>query len=258
MPNKDSAQGTLLVAFILCLVCSVIVSSASVLLKPKQELNKALDVKGNILKAAGLYQDKQSIPEIFKRIEIRAVDLETGDYVDLDVQNYNQKDAAKDPSASIVIPKDKYRTGIGRREKVSLVYFVKGEQGYQSLILPVRTKGLWSTMYGFVALKTSDYNTIEGFTFYEQGETAGLGGEVDNPRWKAQWVGKKVFGPEGGIRAKVAKGQGKGEYEVDGLSGATITANGVTYLFEYWFSDHGFGKFLDKLKMKMVAGVSYE
>ena len=102
-------------------------------------------------------------------------------------------------------------------------------------------------MYGFIALG-ADLNTIKGFGYYSQGETPGLGGEVDNPKWKAQWVGKKLFDASGAVIFKVAKAVGSGENQVDGLSGATITAVGVSTSMTYWFGEHGYANFLAKLK----------
>ena len=96
----------------------------------------------------------------------------------------------------------------------------------ESLVLPIEGYGLWKFLYGFIAIE-DDLNTVRGITFYEHGETPGLGGEVDNPRWKARWVGQKVFGDDGEPKIEVIKGfappPAEAPYEVDGLSGATIT-----------------------------------
>ena len=115
------------------------------------------------------------------------------------------------------------------------------------VILPIEGKGLWSTLYGYLAVGR-DGNTIRGITFYQHGETPGLGGEVDNPKWKALWPGRKAYDAEGHAAIGVIKGQAPGAAEaphkVDGLSGATITSNGVTKLVRFWLGDGGFGKFL--------------
>ncbi len=119
------------------------------------------------------------------------------------------------------------------------------------MILPVRGYGLWSTLYGFLALE-SDGNTIAGLGFYEHGETPGLGGEVDNPRWKAQWPGKEVY--EDGdpvirlIKGSVDPNAANAEHKVDGLAGATLTSKGVTNLLQFWLGERGFKPFLDNLK----------
>ena len=102
-------------------------------------------------------------------------------------------------------------------------------------------------MYGYVAVG-SDTTTVKGFAYYAQGETPGLGGEVDNPKWKQQWIGKKLFNDAGEVIFKVAKGQAVGNSQVDGLSGATITGRGVTTSTKYWFGTHGYQAFLAKVK----------
>jgi Na+-transporting NADH:ubiquinone oxidoreductase subunit C len=91
---------------------------------------------------------------------------------------------------------------------------------------------------------------IRGLTFYEHGETPGLGGEVDNPRWREQWRDdKRLYDENWDVRMRVAKGavdadDPQADFRVDGLSGATITANGVTNMIEFWFGDRGFRPFL--------------
>ena len=134
------------------------------------------------------------------------------------------------------------------------VYFVKkpGTDNILQVVLPVYGKGLWGTLYGYLALK-SDLETIQGLTFYQHKETPGLGGEVDNPRWKAMWDGRKLYDPSGKPKAMVFKGPAPKDnlYAVDGLSGATITSRGVTNLIRYWASDDGYGTFLKTLKIEI-------
>lgn len=101
----------------------------------------------------------------------------------------------------------------------------------------------------FVAVEM-DGNTVAGITYYEQGETHGLGGEVENPRWRQQFVGKQLFDENHRPALRVYKG-GAPEgsiHGVDGLSGATLTANGVQHTFDFWLGDMGFGPFLAKVR----------
>lgn len=139
------------------------------------------------------------------------------------------------------------------REKYAKVFLVNDEAGNLSrVILPVRGKGLWSTMSGFIALD-KDFNTVLGFGFYSHAETPGLGGEVDNPKWKSIWLGKKIYSESGEVKVSVIKGHvdagtSDAEYKVDGLAGATLTSNGVNNLVKYWMGDDGFKPFLTNLK----------
>ena len=148
--SNDSIQKTLTVAFLLCIVCSVIVSTAAVVLKPSQEANKALDQKRNILAAAGMLEEGRSVEEQFAAINTRVVDLRTGRFTDeVDAEKYDQRKAGRDPAASDALSKDEDTASIFRREHYALVYVVEDEQGeIDKIILPIRGAALWGQMYG--------------------------------------------------------------------------------------------------------------
>lgn len=252
MSSNDGIKKTLIVAFSLCIVCSVIVSTAAVILKPAQEANKALDKKRNILAAAGMLDESLSVDEQFSKVSSRVVDLRTGKFSnDVDPEEYDQRKAAKDPSNSLSLSSEQDIAKINRRENYALVYLV-GVDGsdFDKIILPIHGAGLWSTLYGFIALE-SDANTVAGLGFYEHGETPGLGGEVDNPRWKSQWPGKEVYkdgeAALGLIKGSVDKTSANATWQIDGLSGATLTSRGVSNLVQFWLGDNGFSLFLDNL-----------
>lgn len=253
MSSNDSMKKTLIVAFSLCIVCSVIVSTAAVVLKPAQEVNKTLDRKRNILAAAGMLDDTRSVEEQFEQVSTRVVDLRTGRFApDVDVARFDQRKAAKDPASSQVLSAEQDQAKISRRENHALVYLVEDAQGeIDKIILPIHGYGLWSTLYGFIALEP-DANTVAGLGFYEHGETPGLGGEVDNPRWKAVWPGKQVY-RDGDvalalIKGAVVPGNANAPWQIDGLAGATLTARGVTNLVQFWLGENGFEPFLNNLK----------
>ena len=250
-PN-DSTQKTLLVALALCLVCSIAVSSAAVLLKPMQQTNISLDRKKNILSAAGLLDPEKTIDESFQKIEPRVINLETGEFADdVDPSTFDQRKAATDPAQSQAIPQSEDIAGIKSRARYANVYLVRSDDGIEKIILPVHGNGLFSTLYGFLALE-GDANTIYGLTFYEHGETPGLGGEVDNPAWRSQWQGKTIFDDTGEVRIELVKGgvdpqNPAADHQVDALSGASLTSRGVTNLLQYWMGDNGFGPFIEKV-----------
>lgn len=256
MASNDTIKKTLVVAVALCIVCSLVVSSAAVLLKPAQVKNKALDRKSNILAAAGMLEPGQSSAEIEEvyasKITPRIVDLQQGTYTDkFDPKNFEQRKIAKDPNTSVELSDAEDQANISRRENYSIVYLVEKDGELDKIILPVHGYGLWSTLYGFLALE-SDLNTVAGFGFYEHGETPGLGGEVDNPKWKGLWPGKEIY-KDGEVAIKVVKGAvdpgaSNVEHKVDGLSGATLTSNGVTNLVQFWMGEMGYKQFLANLK----------
>lgn len=246
MSNRDSIKNTFLVTSILCIVCSVLVSGAAVGLKARQDANAALDVKKNILSVCGIeFQEDGEVEELFtKNIQTRIVDLDTGSYVSetkskMTIDNFAVDKLTEDEKTDL---KGKDPVGIGgARENYALVYLYPDQQ---QLILPVRGRGLWSTLEGFVSLSADDFTT-RGITFYAHGETPGLGGEVDNPVWKAQWSNaKETLDADGKVILNVTKSGSAKPNDIDGLAGATITTQGVDKLIKYWLGSEGFGTYL--------------
>ncbi|MBF0803057.1 MULTISPECIES: Na(+)-translocating NADH-quinone reductase subunit C [Neisseria] len=247
--DKDSFGGTLAVVVAVSLLCSVIVAGAAVGLKPAQNEKKLLDKQRNILGAAGLLSDGLDVPKVYaERVEPRIVDLATGEYVE-GMKDFDARAAAKDPQHSIKIKPEEDSAGIQTRAKYAEVYLIKDDSGKTGqIVLPMHGSGLWSVMYGFVAVRP-DGNTINGLTYYEQGETAGLGGEIANPLWQKHFAGKKLYNDQGGVAIRIGKGASSDkEHGVDGLSGATMTTKGVQGSFHYWFGQNGFGPYLAKIK----------
>ena len=250
--KNESVSKTLLVAFLVCVVCGVVVATAAVSLRPVQNENKLIDKRMNILQAAGMYDPSQDVNEQFATIERKFVDIDSGDYVDMP-ESYDQRKAAKDPKQSVRLSGDEDIAGIKSQAKVAEVYLARGDSGELSrIILPVHGYGLWSTLYGFLALEP-DANTVAGLGFYEHGETPGLGGEVDNPKWKALWEGKKLYDGQGDVEIQVIKGTVEAntpdaEYKVDGLAGATLTSKGVSNLLQFWVGQNGFGPYLNRMQ----------
>ncbi len=252
---QHSVRYTLIFAAIICVVCAVMVSSSAVTLKERQEVNAALGKKKNVLEAAGLMQlgEKLAEEEVEKRFasfQPVLVDLATGQEVDGDTETFNQQKVKKNPATSRDAPDNPSR--VFRLPNQALVYKVMGEDGgIEKLVLPIEGYGLWGTLYGFIALGP-DLNTVEGITYYDHKETPGLGGEVDNPRWKGLWLGRKIFGTDGKAEIEVIKGAAgpasEAPYKMDGLSGATITSRGVTNMLHFWLGPDAFGPYLENLE----------
>lgn len=255
--NKDSFGGTITVVVLLSLICSIIVAGSATLLKPTQDEQKLLDKQKSILRVANLLPEDASgkvVRDIFaKNIDVRCVELASGDYVACP-DNFNAQTAAKDPKMNENIQPADDKAGLRVRAKLAEVYLVKAEDGaLKEVVLPIYGTGLWSVMYGFVALEPNG-NTLKGITYYDQGETPGLGGEIENPRWQAQFVGKDLYNQQGDVAIQIAKGafETNPKHGIDSLSGATLTANGVQGTFDYWFGTQGFGPYLTKLKAEEV------
>ena len=102
-----------------------------------------------------------------------------------------------------------------------------------TLIIPISGKGLWSSLYGYFAIDINNYSTVKGITFYAHGETPGLGAEISNKKFQDNFVGKEIYSLSNQLKSVTVikgKAQDTNKYEVDGISGATITSNGVTTL----------------------------
>lgn len=255
--QRDSVGKILFVAFALCVVCSVVVSATAVGLREEQDRNALNDKRRQVLVAAGLVDPedrKADVQQIFdEQMEVLVIDLETGEPAEgVDPDAYDEREAEKDPEQSVEVPLDFDTGGIKRRARYSKVYLQKSGDELVSVTLPIHGKGLWSTMYGFLSLE-ADLSTVKGLVYYQHGETPGLGGEVDNPTWRAQWPGKEVFDESGDYDFQVIKGHVEArdprfEHKADGLSGATITARGVDGMLRYWMGPHGYQPFLDRLR----------
>lgn len=254
--QQESTARTLMVALVVCLVCSILVAGAAISLRPLQVENRLLDKQRSILAIAGLGEPGMSarqIQTIFaERITAKIVDLRTGTFSDAqEAATFDPLKASKDPALSGVLPAGQDIASIKRLEHFTTVYMVATDGKLDTLILPVRGYGLWSTLHGFIALK-NDFNTVVGFGFYQHAETPGLGGEVDNPIWRALWQGKTLFDDNGKLAVEIIKGgvdpqSPKAVHQVDALAGATLTSNGVNNLLHFWLGENGFGPFLEKL-----------
>ena len=260
MNNNDTIKKTLIVAISLCLICSALISFSAVELRDLQEANKTLDKQSKILSAAGLLKEGSLISEVFESIEPRIVNLETGEYDSaINLDDYEESAFSRDPNTSIELSSSQDIALLKRRENFQTVYLHYESQALNAIILPVRGYGLWGTMKGYLALEP-DFKTIIGLEFFDHKETPGLGGEIDNPKWKAIWKGKEVFSESGDILISVIKGSvdkssEQAKYQVDGLSGATITSNGVTNLLSFWLGDMGYGPLIDQLQEEETKGV---
>lgn len=259
MPRLDSPRYTVLFAAAVSVVCAALVAGSAVALRSRQEANAQLYKQKNVLLAAGLAKPDESLTDaevarrFERRIELRAMDLAKGELVaadKFDVRGYDPRKARSDPRQSRPAPPNEAR--LARLPNLQTVYLVKAPGGgVEQVVLPIEGMGMWGMLYGFVALDR-DGNTVRGLTFYEQKETPGLGGEISNPRWQALWVGRKAYDAAWEPKLTVIKGRAgppqQDPHRVDGLSGATITSNGVAHVMRFWLSRDGYATYLARLR----------
>ena len=234
----------LIIPLVACIACAIIVSVTAVSVRPEQNLNVENEKKIKILAAAGIQTDR--VDEEFSKIKTVFVDFETDKLVIIDPA-YDHIKAASNPDLSTVIPKADDIAGLKRRENIGTIYvWVDEKNAIEKLVLPIRGYGLWGTLYGYLSLD-SDLNTVRGIEYYDHKETPGLGGEVDNPNWKSDWYGKRIYNDDGSVALYVTKGASSTDYEIDGISGATLTTNGVSNMIKYWLGDNGYGPIIKNL-----------
>lgn len=255
MSNKDSMKNTIIVALLLCVVCSIVVAGSAVILKDMQQANQALDKKVNIVNVAGVMESGAVVEDVFKQFKVRIIDLATGEYVsdekfaELGGLKYNDVKASKEPALSTKLDKKADIANIGSTPKYVTVYEYYQGNKLDRVVVPVWGYGLWGTLYGFMAIEGNGADVI-GLSFYSHKETPGLGGEVDNPKWRMQWSGKSIYNEAGSVALTLVKGGATpgSESGVDALSGATLTSRGVENLLHFWLGEGALGPFLAKIQ----------
>lgn len=218
---------TLGVAFLVALVCSIVVSFTAVTLKPLQDANR-------------LRESVASLVEIMETLGVGMpkpylVERASGMSVKKNPKTFSELDPALDIAR------------LGQVEDVLTVYELRTDGKLELVILPVRGAGYKSMMHGYLALK-SDLNTVAALTFHQQDETPGMGARIVEKEWQALWQDKLVADESGVIRIEVVKGTAQGLYEVDGISGATRTGAGVNSIVKFWFGPDGYGPYISRLK----------
>lgn len=254
LPNESPVKSVVVTLFV-CVFASVLVAGSAVLLRPKQIANKQLEQErqiAEILQGATSNGDALRVIDI-SDLEARVVDLASGDYVDaIDSKTIEHRGVVRDPAQRTEISPDEDLAQIRVRAKHAVVHLLLTNGRPQLIVLPVYGRGFGSTLYGYIGL-SGDAETVIGLAFYEHGETPGLGALIDEPAWRRLWSGKKVWDADGEVglgvaRGPVVAGTPEALHQVDGLTGATWTGQGVTNLLRYWLGEHGFGPYLKKIR----------
>ena len=256
--GNDSPLKALIVVVAVSLACSVLVSSAAIILKPVKLLNQKVERSRHIVALTGLVPadrelSNDEILQAVEQLDVRVMNIDTGEFDDsIDPEQFDARAVVNDPELSVAIPADKDLARLGRRARHALVYLVWDGDELKRVILPVHGQGMWSTLYGMLALEY-DLNTIGAVTFYEQAETAGLGDQITDPDWLFKWQGRQLFNNRGEVVFRVAAGpvdenSAAAQHQVDAISGATVTVVSVTRLVEFWFGPGGYLPFLNNLK----------
>ena len=211
--NVDSNSYTFGFATIMVVIVAALLSYAAIELKPFQDRNIELEKQQNILSSIGIDVQRDLAKEAYaKYIKEEIVLNYKGEEVDGDAFEIELKKELKKENIDQVLP-----------------LFISNLDGFKQYIIPLRGKGLWGPIWGFIALE-EDLNTVYGAVFDHKGETPGLGAEINQSFFQEPFIGKTIFDGEAFKSIRVVKGGApEGDnYAVDGISGGTITSDGVT------------------------------
>ena len=250
---SESVPRTLLIAVAVALFCSAMVSTAVYVLRPIQGAYALLERNRTIVMVAGAF-DAESEPadaevvSAFLELDARVLDLDSMRFVPtLNAHGFDHW------QESVEEPVDVEAQGAQESRWVP-VYFT-GQTGDRAhLVVPVHGQGMWSTIYGYVAL-ADDLNTVVAVRFHRHGETPGIGDRIQDSGWQGLWRGKEIYDAEGMQHIRVAAaGAADPSHRVDVISGASITSEAVGRFVNEWFGEAGYGPWLAALRQPQNGG----
>lgn len=246
LPNESRVK-TIVMAFLVSAICGVMVSGATVLLRPIQAANWATEEQARI---AALVQGIPGMAALLESsggaLSTVVVDLDRGRAAE-DVTPDTLESVLADPARWTVLTPEQDLAGLGQRPDYAQIFLLRAEDGALSLVLlPVSGQGYGGRIDAVLAL-SGDLNTVAGLAVTSQSETPGLGGRIEEAAWQAGFAGTQMRDPAGEVRFRVAQGAAGGPYEVDGITGATRTGRGVTGMMRFWLGPEGYGPLLDAM-----------
>lgn len=249
LPN-ESRRKTLFVAFTVSAVCALMVSGATVLLRPIQTANRAAEAEARI---EALVRGIPGMGAILEQsggtLSTVVIDLEEGAAA-REVTPETLEAALAEPANWTALDRGEDLAGLGRRPDYVQIYLLRdgGAEGDVSVVLlPVSGAGYNGRIDAVLALR-GDTTTIAGLAITGHSETPGLGARIEEPAWLSEFPGTRTRGPDGALRFAVARGDAASEYEVDGITGATRTSNAVTQMIRFWLGPEGYGPLLEAIR----------
>ncbi|KUF11127.1 FMN-binding protein [Pseudoponticoccus marisrubri] len=242
LPN-DSRTKTIGMAFLVSALCAVMVSGATVVLRPIQAANRAQEEQARIEALV------RGIPGMAPLLEASGgalstvvIDLDTGRAAE-DVSPATLSTALDDPANWTALDPGADPAGLGRRPDLAQIFLLREGDAVSLALLPVTGTGYGGRIDAILAL-SGDMNTVAGIAVTSHSETPGLGGRIDERAWQLDFAGTEIRDETGEIRFQVAHGAATTPYEVDGITGATRTGGGVTRMVRFWLGPEGYGPFL--------------
>jgi Na+-transporting NADH:ubiquinone oxidoreductase subunit C len=247
----DTPRRALTLALLVAFVCGLLVSVVTVGLRPIQQANIEAERIARLELVLGALSAVGQVYHI-DELEARMVELDSGRFDDsIDPARFDAERAAASPVDGVAIPPGQDLAGLKRRARYAQIYLVRDASGrIELIILPVSGRGYQSTLRAWLVLD-GDAQTVRALKFYQQGETPGLGARIDDEEWQAKWRDLRAFDNDGVLRLGVRMaGRAAGDdaaYQVDGISGATRTMQGVDGMLRFWLGESGYGPLLRRL-----------
>jgi Na+-transporting NADH:ubiquinone oxidoreductase subunit C len=221
--NKDSNTATFLFSSIMVVVIAVLLSITAIGLAPYQAKNIRIEKMKNILTSVAVSAETSATEQLYNQYITQEIVLNTkGEEVKGTVTAFD-----------IDLKKEQDKAKTGKSDEQLFPLFICEKDGKSFYIVPVRGKGLWGPIWGYISLE-ADMNTIYGASFGHKSETPGLGAEIETEQFQKQFIGKQLFDASGNfVSVSVIKGSTSADnlHAVDAVSGATITSNGVSDMF---------------------------
>lgn len=234
MANKESNSYIFMYSTILVVVAAAVLAVAAVGLRPFQKKNQEIEKMQQLLTAVGIENDVKNAEELYKKYFVQELTVNKKGEVLSTYENETLKGEVKVRPFNVELSKE-----LAKGEEAMLPIFICNQEGKTVYVVPVHGKGLYDAIWGNVAIE-EDLNTVRGVLFDHKGETPGLGAEITNPAFPAQFKGKKIFENDQ-VKLAVVKGQKTDEekqYQADAVTGATNTSNGVSNMLKDCLSNY--------------------
>lgn len=234
MANKESNSYIFMYSTILVVVAAAVLAVAAVGLRPFQKKNQEIEKMQQLLTAVGIENDVKNAEELYKKYFVQELIVNKKGEVLSTYENETLKGEVKVRPFNVELSKE-----LAKGEEAMLPIFICNQEGKTVYVVPVHGKGLYDAIWGNVAIE-EDLNTVRGVLFDHKGETPGLGAEITNPAFPAQFKGKKIFENDQ-VKLAVVKGQKTDEekqYQADAVTGATNTSNGVSNMLRDCLSNY--------------------
>lgn len=222
--DKDSNKATFLFSSVMVVMIAILLSITAISLAPYQAKNIRIEKMKNILTSVAVHAETAETEKLYNQ------------YITQQIVLNNKGEEVKGSVAAfdIDLKKELDKIKIGKTDEQLFPLFICKKEGKTFYIVPLRGKGLWGPIWGYISLE-ADMNTIYGASFAHKSETPGLGAEIETEKFQQQFIGKKIFDESGDfVSVIVIKGGAPPNdmHGVDAISGATITSKGVSEMFK--------------------------